>query len=191
MGGEARQKNARTVENCGGERHRTRPDSVHPQTTDKRGETEHEDADREGESDLRNRPSKLIVQRNTKNAPGVDRSEHDLEKHTSNSNDPTVGSFHQGLSFFVDYSGIFCKPAKLLVAAAAVATKVRRVNAFTAQLCCFRRIAAPSEDNVERDLAILASSLVPFGRKDRFWIGAGNFAHRDPAEAANKRADEK
>ena len=49
----------------------------------------------------------------------------------------------------------------------------------------------PSWDNVERDLAILASSLVPFGRKDGFWIGAGNFAHRDPAEAANKRADEK
>ena len=48
----------------------------------------------------------------------------------------------------------------------------------------------PSEVNAETEsLEILASSLVVFGGKDRFRIGAGNFAHRDPAEATNQRAD--
>ena len=44
-------------------------------------------------------------------------------------------------------------------------------------------IATPSSGvNAENEsLAILASSLVVFGGKDRFWIGAGNFAHRNPA----------
>ena len=39
-------------------------------------------------------------------------------------------------------------------------------------------------------LAILVSSLVVFRSEDRFRIGAGNFAHRNPAEAANQRADQ-
>jgi len=38
-------------------------------------------------------------------------------------------------------------------------------------------------------LAILASSLVAFRGEDRFRIGAGNFAHRDPADATNQRSD--
>src|SRR5882724_400452 len=31
--------------------------------------------------------------------------------------------------------------------------------------------------------------LVAFRGEDGFWIGAGNFAHRDPANAADQRAD--
>ena len=31
--------------------------------------------------------------------------------------------------------------------------------------------------------------LVAFGGEDRFWIGAGNFAHRNPANAADQRAN--
>ena len=41
----------------------------------------------------------------------------------------------------------------------------------------------------KESLAILASSLVAFRGEDRFRIGAGNFAHRDPANAAYQRAD--
>lgn len=32
---------------------------------------------------------------------------------------------------------------------------------------------------------------VAFGSENSFWIGAGNFAHCDPANAANQRADQK
>ena len=41
----------------------------------------------------------------------------------------------------------------------------------------------------KESLAILPSSLVAFRGEDRFRIGAGNFAYRDPAEAADKRAN--
>ena len=52
-------------------------------------------------------------------------------------------------------------------------------------------IATPSSEvNAESgSLAILAASLVVFGGKDRFRIGAGNFAHRDPAQSADQRAN--
>ena len=54
------------------------------------------------------------------------------------------------------------------------------------------RIAGPSSElNAARNasLAILASSLVAFRGENRFRIGAGNFADRDPAESADERAD--
>src|ERR1700676_5060609 len=48
-------------------------------------------------------------------------------------------------------------------------------------------IATPSSGGKHRDqgLAILASSQVAFRGEDRFRIGAGNFAHPNPAEAAD------
>jgi hypothetical protein len=53
------------------------------------------------------------------------------------------------------------------------------------------RITTPSSEvNAQHErLTVLASSLVAFGGEDRFWIGAGNFADCDPANAADQRAD--
>ena len=55
------------------------------------------------------------------------------------------------------------------------------------------RIATPSSGvNAEDEsLAILVSSLVAFRGEDRFRIGAGNFADRNPAEATNQSANQK
>ena len=52
-------------------------------------------------------------------------------------------------------------------------------------------IATPSSGvNAENEsLAIFASSLVAFRGEDRFRIGAGNFADRNPADAAYQRAN--
>ena len=53
-----------------------------------------------------------------------------------------------------------------------------------------RIVTTSSEVNAANEsFAILASSLVAFRGEDRFRIGAGNFAHRNPANAANQRAD--
>jgi hypothetical protein len=54
-------------------------------------------------------------------------------------------------------------------------------------------IATPSSEvNAANDsFAFLASSLVPFRGENRFRIGAGNFAHRNPAKATNQRDDQK
>ena len=52
-------------------------------------------------------------------------------------------------------------------------------------------IATPSSEvnAANESFEILMSSLVAFRGEDRFGIGAGNFAHRNPANAADQRAD--
>ena len=54
-------------------------------------------------------------------------------------------------------------------------------------------IATPSSEvnAANESFPILVSSLVAFRGEDRFRIGAGYFAHRNPAEATNQRADQK
>ena len=53
-----------------------------------------------------------------------------------------------------------------------------------------RIVTTSSEVNAANEsFAILMSSLVAFRGEDRFRIGAGNFAHDNPAEATNQRAD--
>ena len=41
----------------------------------------------------------------------------------------------------------------------------------------------------KESLAILALPLVAFRGENRFWIGAGNFAYRNPAKSADKCTD--
>jgi len=91
---EARQKNAEAIERSPGERDDPRPFSIHPQTAKERSEAEHENADGEGERDLRNAPAKLFRQRDAKHTPRVNGAQHDLEKHTGYRDHPAIRSFH-------------------------------------------------------------------------------------------------
>ena len=53
-----------------------------------------------------------------------------------------------------------------------------------------RIMTTSSEVNAANEsFTMLMSSLVALRGEDRFRIGAGDFAHRDPANATNQRAD--
>ena len=51
----------------------------------------------------------------------------------------------------------------------------------------------PSEEGIANPSSEVSTSviaLVAFGGEDRFRIGAGNFAHRDPADATYQRTEQ-
>ena len=64
---------------------------AHPDSTAERCKADHEDRDREGKRDLRNRPPERFDQRSSKDTPGVDRTKGNLNDDAGGRDHPTVG----------------------------------------------------------------------------------------------------
>jgi hypothetical protein len=94
VAGETRQKNAGSIEKSTSERNDSWSLAIEPEAAEKRRHTQHKNADRKGQRNLGNAPSKLPREREPKNAPGVNGAQSDLQKDASNGNTPTV-CFHK------------------------------------------------------------------------------------------------
>jgi len=66
------------------------PWRFHPQAVGERSNADDEDADVEGQRDLRDAPAELHCKRDAKDAPGVDRAERHLQEQARNGDSQAV-----------------------------------------------------------------------------------------------------
>src|SRR5437667_12854229 len=113
---EAGEKNSQGIERPARERNHARPFSIQPKATEKRGNAQHKNADRERQRYFRNTPAELLRERDTKNAPGINRTQRDLEKHSRDCDYPAIIRTHRLIilalltaSLLVSYRGSLCR----------------------------------------------------------------------------------
>src|SRR5580700_8355713 len=95
---EAGEKNSQPVESAPSQGNDAGSFAVQPKAAEERGKSQDKNADREGQCDFGNTPPKLLRQRDTENAPSVDRAERDLQKHACNCDYPTIIRSHGSIT---------------------------------------------------------------------------------------------
>src|ERR1700719_2777622 len=91
---EAGEKDSQTVKRATSQCDDARSFAIQPQAAEERGKPKNKNADGKGQRDFGNAPAKLFREWNAENAPGVDRAQRDLQKHSGDCNQPTIARSH-------------------------------------------------------------------------------------------------
>src|SRR6266850_3872735 len=91
---EAGEKDSQTVESAAGQCDDARSFAIQPQAAEERSEAKNKNADRKGQRYFGDAPTELFREWNAENAPGVDRAQRDLQKHSRDCDDPAIARSH-------------------------------------------------------------------------------------------------
>src|ERR1700682_3250503 len=91
---EAGERNSEPIERAAGQCNDARPRAVQPQATEERSKPQDKNADRKRQRYFRDAPAELLRERRAENAPGIDRTERDLEEHARDCDYPAIIRAH-------------------------------------------------------------------------------------------------
>src|SRR6266404_5646032 len=91
---EAGEEDSQTVESAAGQCDDARSFAIQPQATEECSKSKNKNADRKGQRDFGNAPAELFREWNTENAPGVDRAQRNLQKHSGDCDYPAIARSH-------------------------------------------------------------------------------------------------
>src|SRR5438552_7687434 len=91
---EAGEKDSQAVKRATSQCDDARSLAIQPQAAEERSKPKNKNADRKGQRYFGDAPAELLREWDTENAPGIDRAESDLQKHSSDCDDPATARSH-------------------------------------------------------------------------------------------------